>query len=63
MLPSWIIEEIKKREQEKLRRDDRPCIELPLEPPPSRQRPSNPPSDEPDHEREEDGCGTVIDLS
>jgi hypothetical protein len=63
MLPSWIIEEIKKREQDQLRRDDRPRVELPLEPPPpSHPRPSNPPSDERDREREEDGAGVVIEV-
>ncbi len=30
MLPSWIIEEIKKRERERLRPDERPRGELPL---------------------------------
>ena len=59
MLPSWIIEEIKKREQDKLHRDDRPCIELPLEPP-SSPRPSTPPREDPDCDREEDGAGVVI---
>jgi len=63
MLPSWIIEEIKKRERDKLRRDERPHVELPLEPPPpSSPRPSNPPSDEHDREREEDGAGVVIEV-
>jgi hypothetical protein len=63
MLPSWIIEEIKKREQDRLRRDDRPRVELPLEPPPSSQRPSTPPRENPDTEREEDGAGILIDLN
>ncbi|MBI5490824.1 MAG: hypothetical protein HY905_26055 [Deltaproteobacteria bacterium] len=63
MLPSWIIEEIKKREQDKLRRDERPHVELPLEPPPASQRPSTPPRDDPDRDRHEDGAGILIDLS
>jgi hypothetical protein len=62
MLPSWIIEEIKKRERDELRRDDRPRVELPLEPPPTSQRPSTPPREDPDCDREEDRAGIVIDF-
>ncbi len=57
MLPSFIIEEIKKRERERLGRDDRPGIELPIEAPVPRPRPAGPapdgdaPSDSPDGDR------------
>jgi len=63
MLPSWIIEEIKKRERERLRPDDRPRVDLPLEPPTPPQRPSNPPVEDPDGEHERDEAVVVIDLS
>ncbi len=63
MLPSWIIEEIKKREQDRVRRDDRPRVELPLERPPPPQRPSKPPSEDPDPEHERDEAIVVIDLN
>jgi hypothetical protein len=63
MLPSWIIEEIKKREQGGLRRDDRPRIELPLERPPPPQRPSKPPVEDPDGDHERDEAVVVIDLN
>jgi hypothetical protein len=61
MLPSWIIEEIKKREGERLHRDERPRVELPLEPPPPPARPSNPP-DRPDREDDHDEAIVVIDF-
>jgi len=63
MLPAWIIEEIKKREGDQRRRDDRPCVELPRPESPPSQRPSNPPCEDPDRERKEDGAGMVIDMS
>ncbi len=62
MLPSWIIEEIKKRERERSHRDDRPRVELPLEPP-SPQRPSKPPVEGPDGDHERDEAIVVIDLN
>jgi hypothetical protein len=63
MLPSWIIEEIKKREQDLLRRNDRPRVELPLEPPPAPQRPSKPPAEDPGREHDQDEAFVVIDLN
>lgn len=37
MLPAWIIEDLKRREAERVRREDaaRPRLELPLPPPPA----------------------------
>jgi len=45
MLPVFIIEEIRKRERERLDRDDRPRLDLPLEPPPRPSKPSIPAPD------------------
>lgn len=42
MLPPFIIEQIRKREEEELHRDNRPVIELPLPPPSERRRVQDP---------------------
>lgn len=66
MLPAFIIEEIRKREMERARRDERPRVEVPLDPPGS-PMPSDPPSpvvddgDREDPSDTGDGC-VVIDL-
>jgi len=62
MLPSWIIEEIKKREGERLHREDRPRVELPLEPPTPPVRPSNPPPEHPDRDGEHDEAIVILDF-
>ena len=53
MLDAYVIEEIKRREQEKTR-DDRPSVELPVPVGPA-SRPDEPPSKDRD-----DGRGVVI---
>ncbi len=63
MLPGFIIEEILKRERERARRDERPCVELPLEVPPPPQRPSKPPPEDPDRDGERDEAIVTLDFS
>lgn len=47
MLDAFIIEEIKRRDQERSR-DDRPVVELPVPPPPERDRKDDRDGDPPD---------------
>lgn len=63
MLPAWIIEEIKRREGDQRRRDDRPCVELPRPRPSPSQHPSHPPCDDPNRDGEHDEAGVVLDMS
>ncbi|GAB4197537.1 MAG: hypothetical protein OHK0013_05800 [Sandaracinaceae bacterium] len=55
MLPPFIIEQIRKREEEEARPEHRPAIELPLAPPMPRRRPAQDPD-------ETDRGVVVIDL-
>lgn len=46
MLPPFIIEQIRKREEEETRPEHRPVLDLPLPPMPRRTRDSDAPADE-----------------
>ncbi len=54
MLDAYVIEEIKRRERDRSREDDRPSIELPIPVVPTRG-----PEDRPD-DRDDGGGGVVI---
>jgi len=59
MLDPWIIEQIRRREEEQRRRDERPVIELPLEDPMREER-SQPESEIPVDDRDAPKRGVVI---
>lgn len=62
MLPAFIIDEIRKREQDRRRSEDRPRVELPVEP---RRPPERPPGPAPEGESEdppEEDRAVVIDF-
>jgi hypothetical protein len=59
MLPPFIIEQIRKREEERRQHEQRPTLELPLPAPPSRKRPV---SSEQTPEEDRDRGVVILDL-
>lgn len=56
MLPPWIIEQIRKREEDSQRDDDRPALRIPID------EPYPPMMPEPQHDEDENRGVVIIDL-